>query len=56
MVGKPVPESMARELGCPTSEVSAEGWTCPSSKQQGKCGDCRQCWSRDVATVVYKTH
>jgi len=29
---------------------------CPAYTQGGKCGDCRACWSRDVAEVAYPRH
>ena len=29
---------------------------CPKPVQQGKCGDCRACWSKDVLRVAYKEH
>lgn len=29
---------------------------CPSRHQNNECGDCRACWSRDVATVSYHRH
>ena len=33
-------------------------FVCPadSGEQNGQCGDCRACWSRDVATVSYRAH
>ena len=31
-------------------------WLCPSSKNDGKCGDCRACWSKKVKTVAYINH
>tara|TARA_R100000664_G_C2736359_1_gene125730 strand:+ start:206 stop:805 length:600 start_codon:yes stop_codon:yes gene_type:complete len=30
--------------------------TCPASKQGNKCRDCRACWDRDVAHIVYPKH
>ena len=30
--------------------------TCPSSKQDNKCLDCRKCWDRDVKRVIYGKH
>tara|TARA_R100000808_G_scaffold23037_1_gene50626 strand:- start:282 stop:890 length:609 start_codon:yes stop_codon:yes gene_type:complete len=30
--------------------------TCPAPSQGGKCGDCRACWDRGVARVVYGKH
>jgi hypothetical protein len=29
---------------------------CPASQQDGHCGDCRACWSRDVTTTAYPKH
>ena len=29
---------------------------CPSSKQDGKCGDCRKCWDKMVFNVAYVLH
>ena len=29
---------------------------CPAPQQGGKCGDCRNCWNRDVTHVGYKVH
>lgn len=33
-----------------------EGHICPASQQGGNCGDCRACWSLDVANVSYPLH
>ena len=32
------------------------GHACPSQQQSNKCGDCRACWSADVAHVSYHKH
>tara|TARA_A100001011_G_scaffold75220_1_gene77294 strand:+ start:5245 stop:5874 length:630 start_codon:yes stop_codon:yes gene_type:complete len=32
------------------------GRTCPAPEQQGKCGDCRACWSLDISNVSYHIH
>jgi len=29
---------------------------CPAYTQGGKCGDCRACWSHDIAEVAYPRH
>ena len=29
---------------------------CQAPKNDGKCGDCRACWSKDVPVVAYHTH
>lgn len=40
-----------------TSAVNVPiGWQCPAHKQDGKCGECRACWSPDVPLVSYKQH
>jgi Gene product 88 len=39
------------------SETPAKGvHICPAPKQEGKCGDCRACWNRDVKSVSYHLH
>lgn len=41
----------------PKNTVAVDGvWLCPSSKNEGKCGDCRACWSKKVQTVAYIHH
>lgn len=35
---------------------SATGHVCPASTQGNACGDCRACWSLDVANVSYPLH
>lgn len=46
--------------GATTSTVhnakSAKGFACPAYEQDGSCGDCTACWSKDVANVSYKKH
>lgn len=32
------------------------GHKCPAPEQNGECGDCRACWSRDVENVSYHIH
>lgn len=32
------------------------GHICPASQQGNQCGDCRACWSHDVANVSYPLH
>lgn len=32
------------------------GYACPAPKQGNSCGDCRACWSVDVANVSYTKH
>ena len=53
----PPPTALAKRLGVVTSGVATENsFTCPSSKQGGKCLDCRACWDRGVENVNYKLH
>jgi len=39
-----------------TSTVSTGSFTCPASKQGNECKSCRNCWSREVASVSYPKH
>ena len=32
------------------------GFECKAPSQEGKCKDCRACWSRDIKTVSYHKH
>lgn len=50
------PEAIAKRFNLTTSGVSKSGFTCPSSKQAGKCGDCRACWNKSISNVNYKQH
>jgi len=34
----------------------AAGHACPAPRQGNKCGECRACWSADVANVSYHVH
>jgi len=34
----------------------AHGHVCPAYLQGGECGECRACWSKEVANVSYKKH
>jgi hypothetical protein len=39
-----------------TSTVVTTNASCPSSKQNGQCLDCRQCWDKSVKNVSYGKH
>tara|TARA_B110000495_G_scaffold193181_1_gene198093 strand:+ start:351 stop:953 length:603 start_codon:yes stop_codon:yes gene_type:complete len=39
-----------------TSSVVTENAKCPSASQDGKCMDCRMCWSKDIKNVSYGKH
>ena len=39
-----------------TSSVVTENAKCPSANQDGKCMDCRMCWSKDIKSVSYGKH
>jgi len=56
MIEGTAPESIASRLGLTTSGVSKVGFTCPASKQDNACGDCRACWNQKVSNVSYKQH
>lgn len=35
---------------------SHDGFICPAYSQEGKCKDCKACYSKDVETVAYVAH
>ena len=37
-------------------EKAARGHICPAPTQNNNCGDCRACWSTDIANVSYHKH
>lgn len=37
-------------------KVELSGFHCNAPEQGGKCLDCRACWSKDIATIVYFKH
>jgi len=39
-----------------TSSVVTENAKCPSANQDGKCLDCRMCWSKDIKNISYGKH
>ena len=40
-----------------TSTVTSKGGaSCPAPKQGNSCGDCRQCWNRNVNNISYGKH
>jgi hypothetical protein len=44
-------------LKLPTSTVDAGvGFGCPAPQQDGYCGGCRACWSKNCANVDYHKH
>lgn len=53
--GEP-PIAAAKRLGLCVSGASATDYNCPASNQAGKCGDCRNCWNKNVFQVNYKKH
>ena len=56
MDGSP-PVSLAKRLGLTTSGAKTDGsFTCPSSKQDNSCKDCRACWDDTVENIDYKKH
>jgi hypothetical protein len=51
------PVALAKRLGVSVSAVTkGTGFSCPSSKQDGICGDCRACWNKKDFNVTYKYH
>ena len=39
-----------------TSTVVTAGATCPSAKQGNICGDCRNCWNKEIKNISYGQH
>lgn len=58
MIDQPGPVALARKLGLTISEVTTDESvaTCPSYKQDGKCGACRLCWDKNNFKTVYLKH
>jgi hypothetical protein len=50
------PIAAAKRLGLCVSGASATDYNCPASNQNGLCGDCRNCWNKEVFQVNYKKH
>jgi hypothetical protein len=41
----------------PTSEQAPKNATvCEAYERDGKCGQCRACWNKDVSLVAYVAH
>jgi hypothetical protein len=53
--GQP-PKSAANTSAVFTKNGAPIGHVCPASQQGNACGDCRACWSFDVANVSYPKH
>lgn len=53
--GEP-PVKLAKRLGVNVSASVTKDFTCPASKQDGKCLTCRKCWDRNEFYVSYKKH
>ena len=51
-------DSAAHGLGLATSGVASDETqvTCTAPKQDNACLDCRACWNKNVAHVIYKKH
>ena len=47
------PKAWSHDSGVTTQEGKR---TCPAPDQDGKCGDCRQCWNKDIKNVSYGKH
>jgi hypothetical protein len=51
------PAALAKRVGVQVSGASKVGkYTCIAPKQNGKCGDCRACWVKEVFNVTYAYH
>lgn len=38
------------------AQIPAGAELCGAYQREGKCGPCRACWSKDVATIAYPAH
>jgi hypothetical protein len=54
MINGPAPVAFARRYGCTVSRVlSTTDYSCSAPANDGRCGDCRACWQREVFEVSY---
>jgi len=37
-------------------DITPDMALCEASTRAGKCGDCRQCWSKDIKVIAYPQH
>jgi hypothetical protein len=51
-----LPGVVASYVNTGAIEDDADTYYCPSRHQDGKCGECRACWNRDVLQVAYHVH
>lgn len=57
MVDGQLPIALAKKLNVVSSGVSStDNFTCPASKQNNFCLNCRFCWDKKVKTVIYHKH
>jgi len=56
MVDGPRPKAWPTTSTVHTGIKTLPGRICPAPEQQGKCGECRACWSLDVPNVSYHIH
>ena len=56
MVDGPRPKAWPTTSTVHTGIKTLPGTICPAPEQQGKCGECRACWSLDVPNVSYHIH
>jgi len=55
--GERVPGRFTSVIFDPADAAQArDAHICPAYKQDGKCGDCRACWDRDVPVIGYPQH
>lgn len=58
MIDEHTDYSLSKIDGVTMSSVSTDKSrvSCPAYTQDGKCGDCRACWNRNVHRVIYPKH
>jgi hypothetical protein len=42
--------------GNTSTVVTTTNYTCAAPDQDGKCGDCRDCWDSEIKNVAYLKH
>ena len=58
MIDGKKPDGLIAKFGLVASSVTTDKnkVTCFAFQNQGKCGDCRACWNKEVSEVVYLQH
>ena len=52
----PVPSHALSSMVTTSSTVPSHVSLCHASKNEGKCGDCRNCWNANIQCIAYPSH